>query len=595
MMFDIRLTLSRWFSDKPETLLIYDLSASMESAWTEDLLQAFHNHPLIKRLESETHLVKYGGGEIPQKLRRNPTLRDFTHPITDFESLLSQTLKKHQSIPDQLIFLTDGQNLKGLKTEQITFPREVTWLVVGVGDTLLNGRFTVTQWDVPRQAVVGDTLSISAQVYYEGEIPAEGYFSLMSDQRTWAISSPVMIENASAVDVSFSFSPQEVGYHFLSLSFHENSESTHPVKGYTRLSVHPRTIAVLILSDPDPDVAFIRKHLTTEERFSFYTPKQWEENHPDEMPDLLLVGPDHLPEKYVSVPSIQVRHCSMEETIVISRFHVSTPLAFTYLNANPILNREIWSRFPPIQGCQNLEGIPVVTDETQKHVAISYNQEKRQLIFNGSGFWRWAWAGYGTEREGAWRLLIKQCAHFLVTSHQQWAWLELPDNALYAGLSTELSLVKGTSEAPATLSGRVSILDSTGSLVWNSSLTSLLQSVTPLTIPGLDAGKYIAILNLYIQGESVGTDSLKFTISEMNPELYYIGCDLNSLRNWAIKQGGQAFSINRWEEGEQFLTFNEKYKHSMMSINFRRNWLWIILLLAMLTAEWIIRKSGGYE
>lgn len=597
MILDIRLDFSRWQNQAPETVILYDLSASMDSAWTKATLEDFNRHPLTQRLKKETQITRYGGGESATKLRSDPDYGDFIEPITDFESLISGTLEKYGSTPDQFVFLTDGQNLKGLETEQIALPRNISWLVLGVGDTLTTGRFTVVEWDVPEQVKAGDTTRISARIRYEGDSPAAGIFQLQTGTKHLAESRSLTFQNASVRDVTFILIPGEKGFHSLTLHFHEVERGILPVKGYTRLSVRPRELAVVIISAPDPDVRFIRTHLQTREGLTFFTPEQWEKTYPGESPHMLLLGPGREPETdlYTGIPAIRVRGCLEGEGRDVSGFRVTHPLSFTLLNDRLVVNREIWSRFPPVTVFPDPAGIPVLMDDEKKAVVIAYEDEKRSIIFNGCGFWRWAWAGYGTDREGAWSRLTDQMAGFLLASRQEWAWMELPGEALYAGISMKIPVIKGPEVDPGVASGRISLMDSTGSLVWNSSLTTLYQPVTPVQLPGLDPGSHLAVLDVFFQGEKVGSDSIILSVKTLNPEQRFFGCDIKSLQRWGGKQNGLALHVSRWGDGEQFLNFDEKYKRHVFHVDFRRNIIWILLLLILLTTEWIIRKTTGSE
>ncbi len=70
---------------------------------------------------------------------------------------------------------------------------------------------------------------------------------------------------------------------------------------------------------------------------------------------------------------------------------------------------------------------------------------------------------------------------------------------------------------------------------------------------------------------------------------------MKTLREWANEQNGHALHLSEWDKGEQFLDFDEEYTRHVIHVDFRRNLLWILLLLILLTSEWIIRKTAGWE
>jgi hypothetical protein len=156
-------------------------------------------------------------------------------------------------------------------------------------------------------------------------------------------------------------------------------------------------------------------------------------------------------------------------------------------------------------------------------------------------------------------------------------------------------VIKGPHVNPGAASGRITLTDSTGSLVWNSSLLTLDQPVTHVSFPGLEPGYYQATLDIYFQGEKAGTDSLKLPVSDLNPERLVTGCNMKTLREWAHEQNGHALHLSEWDRGEQFLNFDEEYTRHVIHVDFRRDLLWVLLLLILLTSEWIIRKTAGWE
>lgn len=597
LITDLRLSFSQWKNQQAQTLILYDLSGSMDSAWTPESLKEWHSHPLSVKLDKETRISRFGGGETGRRLRKIPDQSDLIENVTDFESLISSSLKSLQIAPDQILFLTDGQNLKGMETVQIRFPSGMPWIVIGVGDTLSNNLPVIMEWILPDYAAVNDTVHISAVIMADMFESVSGKFFLRERDKTVASSQDFTLLPGTAQTFNFSFVPQTPGISALKINFKNYEEKNIPLSGQAKLYVRPDSYSVVLDGRPHPDITFIMNHLKPRKLYNVFTLNEWESTRGNDKPDLLISGPGHNinNEKLNSVPVMHIRDLSEGEYGLASGFQIVKTLPFTVLSSHPVLDREIWSRFPPVNVLNTTEGEPVIRDENQLFTLISIKHNPKEIFLNGNGFWRWAWSGYNTEREGSWTTLVNGMIRWLLTPQPDWAWVELPDNELFSGISENLMIYRSQSVNPGELTTRIVVLDSVQSPVWDSSPITLFKTVTPVRLPGLNAGSYVLTADFYRDSERLNRDSLAFYVGSPNPELLHTGCDMRTLRRWASRQNGTALHLSQWEKAEQFLDFSEKYKRHVYRIVFRRNIFWILILLLLLTTEWIIRKGSGTE
>lgn len=597
MITDFRLSFSRWKNQPAHTLILYDLSGSMDSVWAPESLNEWHTHPLSVKLDKETRISRFGGGETGRKLRRIPEQSDFIENVTDFEGLISSSLKSIQNAPDQILFLTDGRNLKGMETEQIRFPSGIPWIVIGVGDTLGDNLPVIAEWILPDQAAAHDTVKISAVIMSDRYESVAGKFLLRENDKIVNSSPEFTLDPATMQTFNFTFVPQKSGISSLKIIFRDNEDRDFSLSARAQLYIKPDNFSIVIDGKPHPDLTFILTHLKPRDLYKIFTADDWVSARRNEIPDLIILGPGYTLNrmKYSSAPVLQIRDLADGDYGNTSGFQIVQSFPFTALSSHPVLDRETWSRFPPVNALKTVEGEPVIRDENKNFTLISVKNNPKEIILNGNGFWRWAWSGYNTEREGSWTTLVNGMIGWLVSPQPDWAWVELPDNELYSGIWENLQIYRNRSVNPGELTARVLVLDSLKSPVWDSSPVTLFKTVTPLRLPGLSAGSYVLTADIYREGEQLTRDSLAFYVGSPDPEFLHTGCDMRTLRRWASRQSGTALHLSEWEKAEQFLDFSEKYKRHVYRIVFRRNVYWILILLLLLTTEWIIRKGSGTE
>ncbi len=595
---DLSFVFSLWKTQSAHTLILYDLSRSMDSAWTRESLKEWHDHPLKVKLDKETRISRFGGGERGVKLRKTPETTDFIENVTDFDGLINSSLNRFQNIPDQIIFLTDGQNLKGMETEQISYPAGVQWIVIGVGDTLSNYLPVISEWSLPDYASVNDTIQVSAVILSDRDESINGKFFLNVNNKTIDSGQEIMLHPATAQVFTFTFVPQTPGIANLKIAFENNDNQTILLSGHSKLYVRPEKFSIIVDGSPHPDPAFVLHHIQPKDLYHIFTVKDWESVRGNDKPDLLILGPGHSIDatSFNTVPILQIADLSGRDYTNVSGFQIVRPFPFTALSSHPALDREIWVRFPPVFAPKSpVKGEPVILDDKEGIPLILIEKNPRKILLNGNGFWRWAWSGYNTEREGSWTELVNGMIEWLVSPQPDWAWIEMPDKEVLAGVSETIYLNRNRSVNPGELSVRIAVLDTLRSPVWNSTPLNLVKTTTPLRLPGLNAGSYCLTADIFRENEHLFRDSLFFYVGSPDPELLHTGCDMKTLRRWGSRQNGVALHLSEWENAEQFLDFSEKYKRYVYRIYFRKNICWILFLLLLLTTEWIIRKRSGVE
>ncbi len=113
-------------------------------------------------------------------------------------------------------------------------------------------------------------------------------------------------------------------------------------------------------------------------------------------------------------------------------------------------------------------------------------------------------------------------------------------------------------------------------------------------LDGLAAGKY----NFTVKELNSNTSySSHFEILDFDIEKQFVNPDIQKLRQLALQTNGKAFFENQADDLIQTLLENKDYKSIEKSISTKTpliDWVWLLVLIAaLLTTEWFVRKYNG--
>ena len=160
-------------------------------------------------------------------------------------------------------------------------------------------------------------------------------------------------------------------------------------------------------------------------------------------------------------------------------------------------------------------------------------------------------------------------------------------------------------QRPAAVAGvRVVRLPEAGGKEEPVSLLPLTKAARPNTLEGrlrdLTPGRYALELDLPalggVQRDDAKSAPLRATFEVVAPpsrELVDLECNEALLRQIAAASGGRVFRPDEADELEALLTAQTAHRVERQSQPLWRWWVVLALLVALLSAEWIVRKSCG--
>ena len=237
--------------------------------------------------------------------------------------------------------------------------------------------------------------------------------------------------------------------------------------------------------------------------------------------------------------------------------------------------------------------------QTQKPLFVVNTGAKKSAIFTGEGLWGWRLEEYQlTEKQEVVDDLVLKVLQFISAKDDKRKLRVYPINTeflLGEKVVFETEIYNAIYEKLYNLPIKLEIKDEKG--VARNFSYSTSPDNTKFEISSLPAGVYRYRASTTVLGKaelSVG----EFVIKDVQLENLNLTADFDGLRQLSTKTGGKFFKNNQFEEIKKTI-LNHKVPEKIDStedlkemINLR--WIFFIIL-ALLTAEWVMRKYlGGY-
>ncbi len=272
--------------------------------------------------------------------------------------------------------------------------------------------------------------------------------------------------------------------------------------------------------------------------------------------------------------------------------------------ASPEQNRARWAQLPPLPGANvltprnnSLAEVYATSDQGFPMLIGHEVGPSRVLAFAGDETWRWYTKGFAEEHTRFWRQVVFWITR-KETDDEQPIWIIATPRDLTPGQATELSFgIRDAQKNPipdATF--EVAVTDPTGKV----------HNLTPRSGPGLsladfdqtmEPGDYWARVRASKNGQALaGIAVTRFHVNARDPELDNPTADFAMLREISHASGGEFLTPEQLQEkladwakdGLPGLTLARQQTLSLWD-----NWLMLLFLVLLMTAEWAFRKKRG--
>lgn len=279
---------------------------------------------------------------------------------------------------------------------------------------------------------------------------------------------------------------------------------------------------------------------------------------------------------------------------------------FKILNFSPD-QLEILKQLPPISvpfgeykyapGAEVLLNQRVGSVSTQKPLFVVGTGAKRSAIFMGEGLWAWRLEEYDlSEKQEVVDELIQKVIQYISAKDDKRKLRVYPiNNEFLLGdkVTFETEIYNDIYEKLYNQAIKLSVIDERSA---NRSYTyTTTEGNTRFDISGLPQGVYRYKASVTVLGKNEEVTG-EFIVRDIQLEALTTTADHNTLRQLSQQTGGKFFSVNQLDELKKTL-LNRNLPDKIDSIEELRepiNLRWVLfLLLALATAEWVIRKYQG--
>lgn len=274
------------------------------------------------------------------------------------------------------------------------------------------------------------------------------------------------------------------------------------------------------------------------------------------------------------------------------------------LQIAPENNRGRWEQLPPLPGANLLvprnNSLAQILATSDKGFPLLIGHEvgaSRVLAFAGDSTWIWYTKGFAEEHMRFWRQVVIWLTR-KDSDDEQAVWIVATPRDLTPGLPTELSFgVRDEQKNP--------IMDATFDVAVTDP-NGKIYNLTPRTGVGMsladfdqtaEPGDYWARVKASKNGEALaGIAVTRFHVNARDPELDNPTADFAMLREISHASGGELLTpeqlnekLETWaKDGLPGLSLARQQQMSLWD-----NWLMLLMMVLLMSAEWAIRKKRG--
>ena len=272
--------------------------------------------------------------------------------------------------------------------------------------------------------------------------------------------------------------------------------------------------------------------------------------------------------------------------------------------ASPDQNRARWAQLPPLPGANvltprnnSLAQVLAVSDQGFPLLIGHEAGTSRILAFAGDETWRWYTNGYIEEHTRFWRQIVLWLTRKEIDDEQP-VWIVANPRDLTPGQPTELSFgIRDQQKNPIVDADfDIVVTDPKGKPHDLSARAGVGMSLADFD-KTLEPGDYWARVKASRNGEALaGIAVTRFHVNARDPELDNPIADFSLLREIAVASGGEMLTPEQLQErvanwavnGLPGLTLARQEQLSLWD-----NWLMLLLLIGLMSAEWALRKKRG--
>ena len=594
-------------------------------------------------------LQYYGFGSALRPLAGLVAARD-TAPRTDIGQALeaARELASEESIRG-ILLISDGRYNSGLNPLFVAEELGLPVHAVAVGDSSVQKDVRIVQVLTNDLAFVGQEIPVEVLVFAQGVESTRAEARLFSSDSL--VSRVPFALNPGESRVKLTHSPQQDGVLPLMVEIspveEEASVENNRYSFSTRVLQQTKQI-LLVASAPHPDVGSIRSILAkakdrTVRTYVQKSPGSFYEGPFDVTPDsvelVVLVGypgadaaSEHLaaiarfiqrgtPVLFALNKHISLDRLSQSFQEFLPALPPQTQLFFDEATFTPTLSglrhpvldidHGGWNLLPPLTfgtgrwrlapDAEVLGQASVRDVELDEPLLVVRNRDdQRTAMLLGSGTWRWLNLRADPQSSPRiWPELLENLVQWLTTPENNQRVRVTPSASTFDGSEPVLITGQVYNESLRPVSdAEVSIeLSDEDGRQYPYSMQNESQGRYALRLESLPEGAYEYRAQAVRRGEILGDDRGSFTVAPLGLEFREVRTNTELLRQIALRSGGHYFTPASLDELPSILANDSTFATQVITQPVERElWRWpmmAILVLVLLSAEWVLRKRSG--
>lgn len=270
---------------------------------------------------------------------------------------------------------------------------------------------------------------------------------------------------------------------------------------------------------------------------------------------------------------------------------------------------ESYAKLPPLRGFAMVTGnasgsVSLLAHPRLPEVSIIAVREVgpgRVLMFNGAGFWRWAFVpiGFGGDNQ-TYNALISGSAAWLLAAGQGDAFTVDTDMPVYRSGEDVIVTAKLRDEANQPLSGAevsaviYNVDSDTGAIAdtFKVILEERKGGIYTTEMPSMGVGNWRILAVAELEGQEIATASDNFLVEPYSLEMENVRLNENALQNIAQITGGVYFRAGNIDSLPKIIDLKPLLRREEHERGFWDNPILLIIFVLALCGEWIIRKRS---
>jgi len=601
---------------------------------------AVDNSSSITALKSDKKTV-----ELYQKLISNPALKekfeiqsyqfdaDFK-PSEKFDfkgkqTNLDQVAKNLKSINKNLIFptviITDGNQTTGNDYVYRFDPVNKVYPLV-VGDTTTFLDFKINQLNVNKYAFHKNKFPVEVFLQYAGDKNANADFTIIQGNAVVAKEKVSFSALKKTATLNLLLPADKVGLQIFKASISSSSKeknSYNNIKNFAVEIIDQKSTIAIVSSISHPDIAALKRAIEVNAQRKVILVKPNDISQLQEASVLVLYQPN------ASFKGIfDNSKLSGTNAFIIT----GTNTDFNFLNqqqSNLVFKmsgqREDYlsefqsqfnlfaienigfENFPPLQnlfGTISTNGNVTVllsskirnVDTNSPLLAFAENQGKRTAFLLGENSWKWRLQSHiDNQSFEKYDVFVDKIIQYLASSNSKKSLVVEHESFYNSGEAIVINAQYFNKNYEFDEKARLTITV-TNATTKQAKNYDLLKgnNFFSVNLDGLTAGKY----NFTVKELNSNTSySSHFEILDFDIEKQFVNPDVLKLKQLALQTNGKAFFENQADDLINSLLENKEYKSIEKNISTKTpviDWIWLlVLIVALLTTEWFVRKYNG--